>query len=54
MPNPSVGCVLVRDGVTLGEGWHHRAGEAHAEVEAVRDSRARGNDVRRATAYVTL
>jgi diaminohydroxyphosphoribosylaminopyrimidine deaminase/5-amino-6-(5-phosphoribosylamino)uracil reductase len=54
MPNPSVGCVLVRDGVTLGEGWHHRAGEAHAEVNALRDARARGNDVRRSTAYVTL
>jgi diaminohydroxyphosphoribosylaminopyrimidine deaminase/5-amino-6-(5-phosphoribosylamino)uracil reductase len=44
----------VRDGVTLGEGWHHRAGEAHAEVEALRDARARGHDVRGATAYVSL
>jgi diaminohydroxyphosphoribosylaminopyrimidine deaminase/5-amino-6-(5-phosphoribosylamino)uracil reductase len=44
----------VRDGVTLGEGWHHRAGEPHAEVEALRDARARGNDVRGATAYVSL
>jgi len=54
MPNPSVGCVIVRDGVTLGEGWHHRRGGPHAEVEALRDARARGNDVRRATAYVSL
>jgi diaminohydroxyphosphoribosylaminopyrimidine deaminase/5-amino-6-(5-phosphoribosylamino)uracil reductase len=54
MPNPSVGCVLVRDGVTLGEGWHHRRGEPHAEVEAFRDARARGNDPRGATAYVSL
>jgi diaminohydroxyphosphoribosylaminopyrimidine deaminase/5-amino-6-(5-phosphoribosylamino)uracil reductase len=54
MPNPSVGCVLVRDGVTLGEGWHHLRGEPHAEVEALRDARARGNDVRAATAYVSL
>jgi len=54
MPNPPVGCVLVRDGVTLGEGWHHRCGGAHAEVEALRDARARGNDVRRATAFVSL
>jgi len=46
--------VLVRDGVTLGEGWHHRRGEAHAEVEALRDARARGNDPRGATAYVSL
>jgi diaminohydroxyphosphoribosylaminopyrimidine deaminase/5-amino-6-(5-phosphoribosylamino)uracil reductase len=49
-----VGCVLVRDGVTLGEGWHHRRGEPHAEVEALRDARARGNDPHGATAYVSL
>lgn len=54
MPNPSVGCVIARDGVTLGEGWHHRRGEAHAEVEALRDARARGNDPRGATAFVSL
>ncbi len=53
-PNPSVGCVIVRDGVTLGEGWHHRAGEAHAEVEALRDARARGHEPRGTTAYVSL
>ena len=49
-----MGCVVVRDGVTLGEGWHHRAGEPHAEVEALRDARARGHDPRGATAYVSL
>src|SRR3984957_8761771 len=50
-PNPRVGCVLVRDGRVLGEGWHQRAGEAHAEVVALRaaEEAARG-----ATAYVTL
>jgi diaminohydroxyphosphoribosylaminopyrimidine deaminase/5-amino-6-(5-phosphoribosylamino)uracil reductase len=53
-PNPPVGCVIVRDGTTLGEGWHHRRGEAHAEVEALRDAHTRGNDVRGATAYVSL
>jgi len=53
-PNPPVGCVLVRDGETLGEGWHHRRGEPHAEVEALRDAAARGRDVRGATAYVSL
>jgi len=46
--------VLVRDGVTLGEGWHHRPGEGHAEVEALRDAHTRGHDPRGATAYVSL
>ena len=53
-PNPPVGCVIVRDGITLGEGWHRRRGEPHAEVEALRDARARGHDPRGATAYVSL
>ena len=50
-PNPRVGCVLVRDGRVLGEGWHQRAGEAHAEVHALA---AAGEFARGATAYVTL
>ena len=53
-PNPRVGCVLVRDGRIIGEGWHERAGEAHAEVRALADARGRGDDPRGATAYVTL
>jgi diaminohydroxyphosphoribosylaminopyrimidine deaminase / 5-amino-6-(5-phosphoribosylamino)uracil reductase len=53
-PNPRVGCVIARDGQTIGEGWHVRAGEAHAEVAALADARARGHDVRGATLYVTL
>ncbi len=53
-PNPRVGCVIARDGVVLGEGWHERAGLAHAEVRALDDAHARGNDIRGATAYVTL
>jgi diaminohydroxyphosphoribosylaminopyrimidine deaminase / 5-amino-6-(5-phosphoribosylamino)uracil reductase len=50
-PNPRVGCVLVRDNETLGEGWHERAGEAHAEAAALKAARG---DVRGATAYVSL
>jgi diaminohydroxyphosphoribosylaminopyrimidine deaminase/5-amino-6-(5-phosphoribosylamino)uracil reductase len=53
-PNPRVGCVLVRDGAVIGEGWHQRAGDPHAEVNALADARARGHAARGATAYVTL
>jgi diaminohydroxyphosphoribosylaminopyrimidine deaminase / 5-amino-6-(5-phosphoribosylamino)uracil reductase len=53
-PNPRVGCVLVRDGRVLGEGWHQRAGEAHAEVNALAAAGAADASVRGATAYVTL
>lgn len=50
-PNPRVGCVVVRDGQIVGEGWHRRAGEPHAEIVALGEAagRARG-----ATVYVTL
>ncbi len=50
-PNPRVGCVLVREGYIIGEGWHERAGESHAEINALE---AAGNRARGATAYVTL
>ncbi|HEV8502417.1 MAG TPA: bifunctional diaminohydroxyphosphoribosylaminopyrimidine deaminase/5-amino-6-(5-phosphoribosylamino)uracil reductase RibD [Casimicrobiaceae bacterium] len=53
-PNPRVGAVVVREGVVIGEGFHRRAGEAHAEVAALADARARGHDVRGATVYVNL
>lgn len=53
-PNPRVGCVLVRDGRVIGEGYHERAGEAHAEVRAISDASARGESTRGSTAYVTL
>ncbi len=53
-PNPMVGAVIVRRGRVVGEGWHRRAGNPHAEVEALRDAQRRGHDPRGATLYVTL
>ena len=50
-PNPMVGCVLVRDGKIVGEGWHEFAGDAHAEINALRVA---GDKARGATAYLTL
>jgi diaminohydroxyphosphoribosylaminopyrimidine deaminase / 5-amino-6-(5-phosphoribosylamino)uracil reductase len=50
-PNPRVGCVLVADGEVVGEGWHARTGEAHAEVHALNQA---GERARGASAYVTL
>ena len=50
-PNPRVGCVIVKDGQIVGEGWHRQAGGPHAEVEALRQS---GTLAHGATAYVSL
>nr|CRH07799.1 bifunctional: diaminohydroxyphosphoribosylaminopyrimidine deaminase (N-terminal); 5-amino-6-(5-phosphoribosylamino) uracil reductase [Candidatus Magnetococcus massalia] len=50
-PNPAVGCVIVRDGVVVGKGWHRKAGGPHAEVEALRMAKGAAHG---ATAYVTL
>ncbi|MCQ2377830.1 MAG: bifunctional diaminohydroxyphosphoribosylaminopyrimidine deaminase/5-amino-6-(5-phosphoribosylamino)uracil reductase RibD [Victivallaceae bacterium] len=53
-PNPMVGALLEKDGEIIGRGFHRVAGEAHAEINALRDARARGNDPAGATLYVTL
>ncbi len=50
-PNPRVGCVIVKDGRVVGEGWHERAGTPHAEIHALRQA---GEAARGATVYVTL
>jgi len=50
-PNPAVGCVIVKSGKSVGEGWHHQAGTPHAEVHALRMA---GDQSFGATAYVTL
>ena len=53
-PNPMVGAVLVKGGKIIGHGWHRRAGQPHAEIEALRDAQKHGHSPRGATLYVTL
>ena len=53
-PNPRVGCVIVREGRVIGEGWTQPPGSNHAEIEALLDARRNGHDVRGATVYVSL
>lgn len=53
-PNPRVGCVLVKNGEIIGEGYHQKAGEGHAEVNALRHCNSLGHDPKGSTAYVTL
>lgn len=53
-PNPMVGAVIVKDGVIIGEGYHEKYGQLHAERNALKDCRERGNDPAGATMYVTL
>jgi diaminohydroxyphosphoribosylaminopyrimidine deaminase / 5-amino-6-(5-phosphoribosylamino)uracil reductase len=50
-PNPRVGCVIVKNGQTVGEGWHQKAGEPHAEIHALNQA---GDQAKGAVAYVTL
>lgn len=53
-PNPMVGAVLVKGGRIIGQGWHRRAGQPHAEIEALYDAQRQGQRVKDATLYVTL
>lgn len=53
-PNPRVGCVLVKNDEIIGQGFHIKAGEGHAEVNAIADAKKRGHKTLGATAYVTL
>jgi diaminohydroxyphosphoribosylaminopyrimidine deaminase/5-amino-6-(5-phosphoribosylamino)uracil reductase len=53
-PNPMVGAVLVRRGEIIGRGWHHRSGEPHAEIEALRDAGRQGHSPKGAILFVTL
>jgi diaminohydroxyphosphoribosylaminopyrimidine deaminase/5-amino-6-(5-phosphoribosylamino)uracil reductase len=53
-PNPRVGCVVVREGRVIGQGFTQRAGSNHAEIEALLDARRSGHDLHGAHVYVTL
>lgn len=53
-PNPSVGCVIVRDGLVLGEGFTQKTGSDHAEIQAIKNAQANGFSVEGAIVYVTL
>lgn len=53
-PNPRVGCVIVKEGAIIGAGHTQPVGGNHAEVQAMHDARAKGQDLRGATVYVTL
>ena len=53
-PNPMVGCVIVKDGKIIGEGWHKKYGNPHAEIEAINDANSRGENIKGSTIYVTL
>lgn len=53
-PNPLVGCVLVKDGEVIAEGWHDHLGGLHAEQMAIHDAESKGKSPNGATAYVTL
>jgi diaminohydroxyphosphoribosylaminopyrimidine deaminase / 5-amino-6-(5-phosphoribosylamino)uracil reductase len=56
-PNPIVGCVITKENIIIGEGWHQKAGQAHAEIEALQsidNNRLQNNELLNATLHVTL
>ena len=53
-PNPAVGAVIVKNGEVIAKGWHKKAGELHAEREAILNAVSRGKDLCGGTVYVTL
>jgi len=53
-PNPLVGAVIVRDGIIIGQGYHKRFGQPHAEINALEDCRQRGNDPAHAVLFVNI
>lgn len=53
-PNPLVGAIIVQENQIIGQGWHHKYGDLHAERDALRDCRERGNDPSGAQIFVTL
>ncbi len=53
-PNPRVGCVIVKNHTVIGVGYTQKVGSDHAEIQALKDARAKGHDVQGATVYVTL
>ena len=50
-PNPRVGCVLVKDNKIIGQGFHHKTGEDHAEINAIKNA---NDETKGATAYISL
>src|SRR5580765_6079877 len=50
-PNPYVGCIIVKENIIIGQGWHKKTGKAHAEIIALKQA---GEKAQNATAYITL
>ena len=53
-PNPCVGAILVKDGIIIGEGWHKRVGNSHAEAMAIENAKEQQHSIKGSTLYVTL